>query len=340
MSYFNGDTYIEPDYRMYFWIGEKSIGKTYWGIHKGLKHYNENKEAFAWVFNTKDEVEHFKKIELMSYIDPLKHYLKGDLLLDRNDGKIIAAFGSVKSPHTFKNIQHAKRIFFDELENGTGDANKNIVFAKFVKIISNMERKKKEFEIYCFMNAETKNNAIIIGMNLKWETKKEVQYFPQYKLKCITIPAGRYFSDDERADSMANTLAKANEQLWQMAFQNQFSYDDDRMIDWEQKNIIKKPMYHINYSDQKFSVYINIDDKLYFDYQREFPYNVRTYSLTLRDFFMNQDNRIKDNEREYDNIYLVWEARINRDEVLFKDYYIKEMIIEFLARRRSIIEGV
>lgn len=337
--YFNGDIYLEDKYRFTFFIGEKSIGKTTWGLNRVKKRYEDEGVATAWIFNTLDEVKAFLKKEVIHNIDPLKHYLKGRILYDRKNGTIIAVFGSVKNPQDFKNVQHVKMLIFDEIENRTGELNKNIVFENFIKILSNSERKKKGFEIFAFMNAETKNNAIMQGMDLKFDWTKEVNYYPEYELKIVMIPKNIYFSDEERENSLANKLGRANKKLYEMAFQNQFSYDDDRMIDWQHRNIISKPLYHLNYSEQKFSVFINIDKKLYFDYKRDFVYNVKTLSLTLMDFFMNQDNRYKDNEREYDSVYLQWEAHINNDTVLFKDYYIKETIIDFLARRRSIIDG-
>lgn len=338
MAFFDGDKYLEEGYRNVMFIGEKSIGKTTWGFNRVKKRYEKEGVGAAWIFNTLDEVKAFLKKEVIHNIDPKLHLLKGRVLYDIKNNKIICAFGSLKNPQDFKNVEHIRMLIFDEIENKTGEKNKDIAFANFVKIVSNSERKKKGFEVISFMNAETKNNVIMQGMDLKFDWTKEVNYYPEYELKIVMIPKNTYFDENEREASLANKMAKANKQLYRMAFQNEFSYDDDRMIDWNHRNIVKKPLYHLNYAGEKFSVYINEEDKLYFDYKKDFLFNVKTISLSLMDFFMNQDNRYKDNDREYDSIYLKWESHINNDTILFKNYFIKDTIIEFLARRRSILE--
>ncbi len=333
MAYFIGNTYFDNKTDIYCFVGIKSIGKTTWGWNSAIDDYEKNEKGFGWIFNSETELKKFKT-ELHSLIDPKKYRIIGFNIWDIVKDRIFGVLGSINTQTQVKNLQIADKLFYDEVENGTGMGSMDEKFVKFIKIVSNLERKKDiHFKVYAFMNAESKNNVIFEGLKIKLPDEIEFKsydynIFGDKNLKVVMLDDEKYFNKVERKKSLAFAMTQSNKKANEMIFHNKFSYDDDRMISDKFNVPVKKYLFNIGLDLENYTAYLDEKNNMIIDYQHENTGKIRFHNLTNLDLYYNSGNNT-DNE---DIIELI-ENRIRKTSILFMSYNIKESIITYLITK-------
>lgn len=337
MAYFSGDIYLEKGIAAYFFMGEKSIGKTYWGMQFAINAWETKGEGTAWLINSKEELRKFVKDEAKSTFDLKKYAITMEGITDIETGIKWGVFTSIKQPWQVKNNNWVKNVIFEEF-TAANSMNFDSIYTNFCMIISNLERKKKGCKFFGFANAITNNNAIFTNLDIyippNGHSGEQIFYRKEKKIKFVVIPEDMYFTQEEKKGSLANIFASANDKIQGALFGNQFMLDNTNMINVEygREGSFAQALYKVRLGEYCFAVFKTWDNTFYFDYQRKYEgiyLFARTINVMPWNMLMNNTHKTKDNDDYFES----WENWIAGNKCYFATMEIREQIINFLAMR-------
>lgn len=321
IQYFSLKPYLKkwPKLLLYFFVGRKGIGKTYNGVNHCINDYETTGRGFAWLFNTKDEAKAFLP-ELKSYLDPEKYFVKGAYIYDKEKDIIMGVIGGVNTPNMFKNNQIIRNLVFDEITSNS-PMSYSKMYDNFIIIVSNMERTKRDFKAFMFMNAFTQDNLFF----QKWGiVKGEENVVVKGRIGVFFLDPQQYLGNKDDF-TLAKELASYSPKMYEMAYENKFSFDDNSFINSQLESVIYD--LRVVYGGETFLVGKDINYNITFDYDNRKINVNRTIAIENMDALFTRKYNDKEN---LNDIIELWVSKIMKGKVFFRDFYVREQILELV----------
>lgn len=321
IKYFDVKPFIKKytKLKLLFFVGRKGIGKTYSAVKWLFEEYEQHNKGFAWLFITKDEAKDFLP-EFKSYINHDRYEVKGLNVIDKERQMIIGKLGGANTPNMFKNNQIIKNLVFDEVTNNSPMSYSKL-YENFIIITSNMERTKRDFKSVMFMNAFTQDNIFF----QKWGIVKGADNkIIKGRIGVFFLSKDSYLGDADDF-TLAKELATYEPKMYEMVYENKFSFDDNNYIKSDLDLITYK--WKIIYNGETFLCGSDISGKLAFTYYNGEYTNSRVVTIENKDALFT---RVLNDKDVLNDIIDIWINAMLKDKILFKDFYIRGLFIEII----------
>lgn len=332
MAYFDVEPWlIKYNCDVYIFLGARRLGKTY--SAKQLACNDKENEGFNsfWISRFQSHAKNRKDSFLYKFHRD-NWTQKGTKHIKYND-EISVYNISLTQDESIKGVEfpRIKNFIFDEfITNGIyykgeqePEVLHNIIFTasdytnsfkqRLILLANSVSKDNPYFRYYGINELPLPSKFKIFTVN-----KKGV------KLKIFVMVIKMDMELKEQAqESLAYKLSALNEDYYNYAIENEFSFDNDTMISFKPRKL--KHLHNVIIRDKIIGVWKCENSILWFS--NETPHTKYLYPLTWEDALSN-----KMFFQEIDYLINFYKNKLSYNKMRFQDYTIRELIIQWLAR--------